>query len=216
MKLIQDLGYLEYGNQGRKTKYGIFECPKCKCEIKTTFDNVKRNLSKGCFSCGKKEASIKRTIHGDTRKRLFTIWVNLKQRCYNPNCKEYKFYGLIGITIFDQWKHDYKSFKKWALNNGYQEGLTIDKDIICEKENIHPKIYSPDTCMWITKRENSMEANKRSGRMKIIYQYDFDKNLINTYFSQNEASRQTNISQGNIGMVLRGKRKSAGGFIWER
>ena len=39
--------------------------------------------------------------------------------------------------------------------------LVLDKDIICEKENISPKIYSPKTCMWVTVAENNNEMNKR-------------------------------------------------------
>lgn len=215
MKLIQDLGYLEYGTQKRKTRYGLFECPKCKSEIKTTFDNVKRKLSIGCYSCGKKEASIKRTIHGDSGKRLFTIWASLKQRCYNKKCREYRFYGLLGVKICTQWEHDYLKFKEWALSNGYNNNLSIDKDILCEKLNIYPKIYSPETCIWITRSENSIDANMRSGRMKKVFQYDLNNNLVNEFISQCEASRYTSISQGNIGMVIRGERKNAGGFIWK-
>lgn len=216
MKLIQDLGYLEYGTQKRKAHYGIFECPKCNDKVKTTFDHVKRKLSTGCYSCGKKEASIKRIIHGDSGKRLFTIWVSLKQRCYNKKCKEYKFYGMNGVTICKEWENNYIAFKEWALSNGYNDSLSIDKDIICERENISPKIYSPKTCIWVTRSENTIDANIRSGKMKKIFQYDLNNNLINTYISQNEASRNTNISQGNIGMALRGERKTAGGFIWKR
>ena len=113
------------------------------------------------------------------------------------------------------YKKKYIAFKEWALSNGYNDSLSIDKDIICERENISPKIYSPKTCIWVTRSENTMDANIRSGKMKKVFQYDFNNNILNTYISQSEASRKTGISQGNIGMAIRGQRKSAGGFIWK-
>lgn len=47
------------------------------------------------------------------------------------------------------------------LMNTEMTDLVLDKDIICEKENISPKIYSPKTCMWVTVAENNNEMNKR-------------------------------------------------------
>lgn len=42
--------------------------------------------------------------------------------------------------------------------------LVIDKDILCTKLNIRPKIYSPETCLWITKKENdSYKYGKAKG-----------------------------------------------------
>ena len=45
------------------------------------------------------------------------------------------------------------------MSSGFKEELELDKDILCEKLNIYPKIYSPETCMWITKRENIKSSN---------------------------------------------------------
>ena len=38
---------------------------------------------------------------------------------------------------------------------------------------------------------------------------------IAKYASQSEASRQTGLSQGNIGQVLKGNRKQSGGYKWK-
>lgn len=49
----------------------------------------------------------------------------------------------------------------------------------------------------------------------VVNQYDLNGNFIMSYISLAEASRQTNISRPNINNVCLGKRKSAGGYIWE-
>ena len=60
------------------------------------------------------------------RDRLYTILAGMKQRCFYKNNIEYKNYGGKGITICEEWL-DYESFRRWALQNGYQDGLTIDR-----------------------------------------------------------------------------------------
>ena len=52
-------------------------------------------------------------------------------------------------------------------------------------------------------------------RNKIIVQYDSDGNIIKEYESQNQASRETNISQSDISSCCNGKQKTAGGFTWK-
>ena len=89
----------------------------------------------------------------------------------------------------------------------------LDKDILCDENNLNPKFYSPDTCLWVTPEENTFQANK--SKVKEIYQFDLDGNFIAKYASQSEASRQTNISQGNIGQVLTGNRIQSGGYKWQ-
>ena len=88
-----------------------------------------------------------------TKNRLYWILHSMKSRCYNPNVYAYKWYGGKGITICPEWlsKNGVENFIEWALNNGYREGLTIDR--------INPdKPYSPNNCQWITRSENSKRA----------------------------------------------------------
>ena len=51
---------------------------------------------------------------------------------------------------------------KWSLENGWAKGLHIDKDILSEAKGIHPHIYSPETCQWITAKKNVGFATNRS------------------------------------------------------
>lgn len=79
-------------------------------------------------------------------KRLQYIFYHMKQRCYDKNNAGYKYYGNKGITICDEWLKDINNFYNWAINNGYQENLTI------ERINVNGN-YEPNNCRWITKTE---------------------------------------------------------------
>ena len=73
---------------------------------------------------------------------------NMKNRCYNPNDKDYKWYGAKGITIAPEWMADHNNFVEWAMANGFREGLQIDR-IDSNKG------YTPDNCRWVTARVNT-------------------------------------------------------------
>lgn len=86
--------------------------------------------------------------HGLSKTRLYGIYNNMKQRCYNPNNPSYIYYGGKGITICREWLDDFENFYNWSMANGYEEDLTIDR-----KES--NKGYCPENCRWITLDENS-------------------------------------------------------------
>ena len=84
---------------------------------------------------------------------LYCRWENMKSRCYRKSDKDYPNYGGRGITMCDEWRYDFWAFADWAMENGYRDGLTIDR-----KDN--DKGYSPDNCRWITRYEQNQ--NKRN------------------------------------------------------
>ena len=88
------------------------------------------------------------------KKRLYSIWHNMKSRCYNPNTEKFKYYGGKGISVCEEWKNNFKAFYDWAVANGYRDDLTIDR--------INgSKGYSPDNCKWsdMTQQNNNTSKN---------------------------------------------------------
>ncbi len=80
----------------------------------------------------------------------------MKKRCENPNCISYKNYGGRSISVCDEWKSDFMSFYDWAITNGYEDGLEIDR-----KNNNEG--YLPDNCHFVTKKENG--NNRRTNHV---------------------------------------------------
>jgi hypothetical protein len=159
MKLIKDLGLLfPSESSSQRYRYGIYECKTCRKQVKKQIRFVKKYNQENCRSCENKKNA---TIHGFYGHRLRGIYNKIKNRCYNKKNGDYKWYGAKGVTMCDEWLNDYQSFYDWSIANGHDDGLELDKDIICERDNIFPKIYSPETCMWVTKSINSTEATTR-------------------------------------------------------
>ena len=80
--------------------------------------------------------------------KLFLVWQGMKNRCYNTKAESYKNYGARGISVCDEWRNSSTAFIKWAILNGYKEGLEIDR--IDNDGN-----YEPSNCQWSTPQYNS-------------------------------------------------------------
>jgi hypothetical protein len=92
--------------------------------------------------------------HGKANTRLFGLWRGILTRCNNPNRSDYKYYGGRGITVCDEWLHDFQAFYDWAMANGYEEHLTIDR--IDVNGN-----YCPENCRWVTMQKQSENKSNR-------------------------------------------------------
>lgn len=142
----------------------------CKCECGNTTKVITKYLKNGhTKSCGclhiqkakeqAKRMTIKNKKHNKSNTRLYHIYRGMISRCYSKTHRFYKNYGERGIEICDEWLNDFMNFYNWAMNNGYDDTLTIDR--IDNNRN-----YEPSNCRWLTVKEQS---NNR--RTNTLYEY---------------------------------------------
>ena len=145
------------------------------------------------------------------RKHL-SRYVQMLIRCYDPNCKSYKNYGGKGVSVCDEWLKSPDSFIQWCEENGYDENKVLDKDILCDKLNIYPKIYSPETCIFISQKEN-MQHVLDNTLYQAVACYDDNGNLVKEYKSISEV-KFDGKQVCNVSRVVRQKRAKAHGYYW--
>ncbi len=133
----------------------------CGTEFITSVNNVKRGLTKscGCYKKARMKAGLTLT-HGGTRTRLYSIFQGIKERCYNENYKAYQRYGGRGIKICDEWRDNFPAFRDWALKNGYEDHLTIDRED-------NDGNYGPDNCRWVERTVQAVNKKYSDHRNKL-------------------------------------------------
>jgi len=135
-----------YVNKGRQS------CWLCKCDCGNEKVIIgsrlkgRRVISCGCYM--RETTGRLNYKHGDSSTRLYNIWRGMRNRCNNEG---YKNYGGRGIKVCEEWK-EYILFRDWALENGYQDRLSIDR--LDNDGN-----YEPGNCRWADRK--TQNGNQR-------------------------------------------------------
>lgn len=162
------LGYVVSGGLNRL----MIECA-CDCGSKG-FTYAQYLRSGKAKSCGCQAAETMRFSPG-TRvidSPLYSVWASMKQRCFDPKCVSYRYYGARGITICNEWRTDFRRFERWALENGFQPGKTIDR-------RNNNKNYTPCNCRWTDSKTQANNTRRNVlvrafGETKTIAQWADD------------------------------------------
>ena len=134
---------------------------RCVCDCGNEVSVVGKSLRSGhTVSCGcyqKDATSRARKKHGKSRSKIYTVWCDMKDRCYNEQNKQYADYGGRGITVCERWKNDFRSFFEDVseLPNFGLDGYTINR-----KNN--DGNYEPDNIEWASriKQNNNTRRNR--------------------------------------------------------
>lgn len=139
-----------------KKQNAIWLC-RCQCGRLTKVKgyHIKNTVSCGCLRISKLVDRV--TTHGGTKNGWsgnYRTWAAMRDRCGNPNAKSFKWYGGRGITVCEQWRHDFAAFEMYLKSTigDRPNGLTIDRIN-------NYRGYEPGNVRWATRKEQM--ANRR-------------------------------------------------------
>ena len=137
--------------------YAMWNC-RCDCgnEIAVRTSSLKSGHTKSCGCYHRDVVSKANTTHGHSNSRLYRIYQHMIRRCSDEKENGYENYGGRGISVCKTWREDFEQFYSWAMNNGYEDSLSIDRiDVNGD--------YEPSNCRWATSKEQA--NNQRSNRI---------------------------------------------------
>lgn len=118
---------------------------------------LRGGLTTSC-GCWRSEVSTKlagplNRSHGKSATAAFARWIGMRQRCFNPNRKDWHVYGGRGITICERWM----SFENFYADMGDPPpGMQIER--VDNNGN-----YEPGNCIWATPTQQG--RNRRTNRV---------------------------------------------------
>lgn len=96
-------------------------------------------------------------------KMDYDRWIKMISRCYNPDDKDYPLYGGIGVTVDSRWlcfeNYYYDIHQLDGYSNYIESPRTyqLDKDMLQKDTPKENRVYSKNTCKWISRRDNIIQ-----------------------------------------------------------
>lgn len=135
---------------------------KCVClcgnVVYVALNALKSGNTKSCGCLRKEMVSARFKKHGMVNTPEYTSWQLMKDRCYNPSNKTFKYYGGAGVKVCKRWRN---SFQNFLFDMGMKPSLSHSIDRINGA-----KIYSVKNCRWASKTE---QARNRGNTLKVTF-----------------------------------------------
>jgi len=127
---------------------------QCKCGVIKNYPLrfLKTGNTKSCGCVRREKLLASKVTHNLSKHPLYSVYQDMKRRCYDEKCEAFKNYGARGIKVCDDWLINVKAFCDWGMANGYQKGVALDR----KETNGN---YEPSNCRFVTQAVNN--ANTR-------------------------------------------------------
>ena len=145
-------------------------------------------------------------------ERIYSLWHGMMSRCYNKNYDSYPWYGKRGVRVSSEWLHfskfedDVRKLKNYEKFLDNPNEYSLDKDMLGTG-----KLYSKDTCMFATKKQQS--ENTRSAVKVRIISSDV---VVREHPSMAQCARDLKLTKSNVFRALNGKVTATDGYTFER
>lgn len=141
-----------------KTRWGLFRCLNCgtffKVNLYSAYKHQTRFCSHKCSSTTHQDVE-----GGNEEHQLYSRWLSMKQRCYNPTNTNYQNYGARGIKV-EEYLLNFGNYVKYVSSlDGYDEDLPrwIQLDRIDNSKG-----YERGNLRWVNQSTNLANTRKRS------------------------------------------------------
>ncbi len=120
---------------------------------------VKDFLVRSAYNVGYLGVGQHKTKESGKPTKAYNVWKGMLSRCYDASSKKFKNYGAKGVYVDPEW-HSFQAFAEWFYNQHPEDGglWHLDKDI--NHVGVGPKCYGPNTCMFVTPKENINARSK--------------------------------------------------------
>lgn len=188
-KTIKCHGY----DANRGVRWATVECKVCKKEYEVDPNKLQYRKHCGCIVRGKVASK-----YASSHPRLRGILKHMMSRCHNPNNQDYYNYGARGIWVCEEWKKNTDSFCEWALINGYQDDLSIERID-------SGRGYSPDNCKWADPLDQGRNTRRVKMTLENAIKIRSQYSAIPCYSTILNLAKEYSVSNATIYLIVQNK-----------
>lgn len=123
----------------------------------------------------------------------YKSWAHMHQRCRNPKCRQYKWYGARGVRVCERWE----SFENFLADMGERpNGKTLDR-IDGEGD------YEPGNCRWATSSEQ--QRNRSNVKLNASQAAEIRARHVPRRVTYQRLADEYGVSYGTVESIVRGR-----------